>query len=176
LRQADVNSLLSNLTATVAATDLGRRNPSLVKGIVNDYYYIAIRIRQEQDEVIPLELYLSIEVRLAEEGIGPGLAHDLVAAIVNRSAQMKGNVERFSWDDIRPLLEEVRNHIKNNGVAQETEVRAVLARSDIKHAANWVKNYADSQVALNSTPLPPSSPSPTPESTLVISRPGHLRR
>lgn len=141
--QSDFNTLVAGLRATVAATDLGRRNPSRVDELVTDYYNQAVQIRKEQNEVIPLTLYLSIEERLAEEGVGPGLSKDLVSAIVNRSAQIRGNLTNFSWSDVRPVLDDVREYIGKISDRQRA-VNAILKAPRMLHAANWVKNYSDS--------------------------------
>jgi hypothetical protein len=153
---SDVYSLLASIRATLAASDLGRRNPSLVDSLVTHYYTGAVELRREQDEV-PLTLYLGIEERLVTQAVGYRVAKELTGAIVNRSAQMKGGVN-ISWDDVEPVLGGVCEHIAKSSEPMQETVQEVLTSSVMRHAENWVKNYTDAY----SKPEALASPTPQP--------------
>jgi hypothetical protein len=154
---SDVYSLLASIRATLAASDLGRGNPSLVDSLVTHYYTGAVELRREQDEVIPLTLYLGIEERLVIQSVGYRVAKELTGAIVNRSAQMKGGVN-ISWDDVEPVLGGVCEHIAKSSEPMQETVQEVLTSSVMRRAENWVKNYSDAY----SKPEALASPTPQP--------------
>jgi hypothetical protein len=53
-----VESLLAGIRANIAASDWGRRNPSLVDGKLTEFQEIAVEVRREQNNVIPVESIL----------------------------------------------------------------------------------------------------------------------
>ena len=157
---ADVNTLLAGLHATLAATDYCRRHPSEVDAQVRFFYNAALAIRDEQNDVFDVTLYLGIEERLVEKvGLGSLWAKPITAAIVNRAAQRRGGVN-ISWqEDVYPVLSNVCSYLKENGSSDAT-IKAVLNSHEMKGAEGWAKNFSVA-FAKSEKPAAPAASAPT---------------
>ena len=181
----DVNAIVAGIRADLAASDYVRRNPSQLDAQVKLFYDGAVEIRRQQNEVIPLGIYLNIEQRLlGNYGLGTVYGLSLTSAIVNAAAQRRGDVN-ITWEDVRPLLIRVSEFIKANAFKANTlnlkaAVNSVL--HGMRTSDGWVKNYSEaySKSKSNAQPTPelplsiyvqPTVPQPTVERTEQVVTP-----
>jgi hypothetical protein len=159
-----VNAIVAGIRADIAASDYVRRNPSQLDAQVKLFYDGAVEIRRQQNEVIPLGVYLNIEQRLLENnGIGTLYGLPITAAIVNAAAQRRGDVN-ITWEDLRPLLVSVSEFIKTNSFNLKAAANSVL--HGMRTSDGWVKNYSEAYSKSNAQPTPKNdagtaTPSPT---------------
>jgi hypothetical protein len=163
----DVNAILAGIRADIAATDYVRRNPSQLDAQVKLFYDGAVEIRRQQNEVIPLGIYLNIEQRLLENnGLGTVYGLSLTAAIVNAAAQRRGDVN-ITWEDVRPLLVSVSEFIKTNEFDLKAATNSVL--HGMRTSDGWVKNYSEAYSKSNAQPTlknDAGTATPSPEPSL----------
>ena len=135
---------LSALRATCASSDYGKRHPGeWLNNVVVAYYNQAMEIRESQHNAVDLEIYVNIQEKLAEEGLGPGLTKNLIYAIIDRAAQNAGTPE-ISWSEIHWLVEKVVCFLHENGHSQNS-VNEILKAPAMRRSQDWIKNYFGSE-------------------------------